>query len=462
MAQHDGVISNASGAAVRADLNNALAALITNSSGATSPATTYAYQWWADTTTGQLKLRNSSNSAWITIFELDGTMLMEDGTLAAPGLAFASDLDTGFSRSAANKINFSTGGAERLEIGDSEVVFNDPSNDVDFRVESNGQSHMLFVDAGNDRVGVATSSPGTDLDVNNGSANCTIRARTATGFSSFLNLLPNGSGSGVSLAANADSSAQLFNQLNSYLAFGTNNGERMRIDSSGKVGIGLPNPSNQLELANGDTTIRLNATAGGNAFLKFLSNTGNNNYINFGDTDDDDIGSIVYVHSDNSLRFTANASEKMRILSSGGITFNGDTAAANALDDYEQGTFDAFANVAGSFTGESTRTSRYTRIGNMVYCDLRLVWTGTTGTTGLSFDLPFAQAGTTGNASGHTGIVFYEGTSVDASAISTHVSKGASVVSFFRTDGGSGFAAVNLDQVNGTYDWVVSFSYLVA
>ena len=121
MAQHDGVISNASGAAVRADLNNALAALITNSSGATSPGTTYAYQWWADTTTGQLKLRNSANSAWITIFELDGTMLMEDGSLAAPGLAFASDLDTGFSRSAANKINFSTGGAERLEIGSSEV-----------------------------------------------------------------------------------------------------------------------------------------------------------------------------------------------------------------------------------------------------------------------------------------------------------------------------------------------------
>ena len=48
--QHDGVIANASGAAVRADLNNALAALITNSSGATSPATTYAFQFWADTT----------------------------------------------------------------------------------------------------------------------------------------------------------------------------------------------------------------------------------------------------------------------------------------------------------------------------------------------------------------------------------------------------------------------------
>ena len=100
MATHDYVISNASGASVRADLNNALAAIVSNNSNATSPATTYAYQWWADTTTGQLKLRNSANSAWITIFELDGTMLMEDGTVSAPGLAFASDTEHWFLRPA--------------------------------------------------------------------------------------------------------------------------------------------------------------------------------------------------------------------------------------------------------------------------------------------------------------------------------------------------------------------------
>ena len=97
-------------------------------------------------------------------------------------------------------------------------------------------------------AGIGTSSPGTKLDVNDGSANCTIRARTGTGFSSFLNLLPNGSGSGVSLAANSNSSAQLFNQLNGYLAFGTNNTERMRITSAGNVGIGNTNPSQPLDV----------------------------------------------------------------------------------------------------------------------------------------------------------------------------------------------------------------------
>ena len=89
-------------------------------------------------------------------------MLIEDGSASTPGLAFADDVNTGIFSPAADQIGFATGGAERLEICSSEVVFNDPSNDVDFRVESNGQTHMLFVDAGNDRVGVATSSPGTD------------------------------------------------------------------------------------------------------------------------------------------------------------------------------------------------------------------------------------------------------------------------------------------------------------
>ena len=74
MATHDYVIANASGAAVRADLNNALAAIVSNNSSATAPATTYAYQWWADTTANQLKLRNTANDAWIVIRELDGTM----------------------------------------------------------------------------------------------------------------------------------------------------------------------------------------------------------------------------------------------------------------------------------------------------------------------------------------------------------------------------------------------------
>lgn len=45
------------------------------------------------------------------------------------------------------------------------IVFNEASADVDFRVESNGNANMLFVDGGNDRVGVGTNAPTKTLGI---------------------------------------------------------------------------------------------------------------------------------------------------------------------------------------------------------------------------------------------------------------------------------------------------------
>ena len=72
MAQHDYVIANQSGSAFRADLNNALAASVSINSGSSAPSTTYAYMLWADTTNNVIKLRNSANNAWITLFTTTG------------------------------------------------------------------------------------------------------------------------------------------------------------------------------------------------------------------------------------------------------------------------------------------------------------------------------------------------------------------------------------------------------
>jgi len=72
MAQHDYDIANQSGAAFRSDLNNALDAIVTTNSGSTEPATTFAFQFWADTNANQLKMRNAANDGWIVIFETDG------------------------------------------------------------------------------------------------------------------------------------------------------------------------------------------------------------------------------------------------------------------------------------------------------------------------------------------------------------------------------------------------------
>ncbi len=77
MAQHDYDIANQPGAAFRADLNAALAAIVGQNSGITAPATTFAGMWWLDTGTSidsngpWLRQRNSGNTAWERVIQVD-------------------------------------------------------------------------------------------------------------------------------------------------------------------------------------------------------------------------------------------------------------------------------------------------------------------------------------------------------------------------------------------------------
>jgi hypothetical protein len=165
MAQADGIVSNASGAAVRADLNNQLAAVFTNHSGATEPSTTYAYQWWADTVNGVMKLRNATNTAWITLFQLDGewtSLALENGSAASPSIYFKdSGTDTGVYSPGTDQVAITTAGAQRVNFnGATEVVFNDGGADVDFRIEGDTNPDLFRIDAGTDQVQVANLNGG--------------------------------------------------------------------------------------------------------------------------------------------------------------------------------------------------------------------------------------------------------------------------------------------------------------
>lgn len=82
MSQHDFDIANQTASNARADINNALKALASLSSGATAPTTTYANMLWYDTGTNQIKKRNEADSAWVTLGTVDdtaGTFLPSSG-----------------------------------------------------------------------------------------------------------------------------------------------------------------------------------------------------------------------------------------------------------------------------------------------------------------------------------------------------------------------------------------------
>ena len=138
MAQHDYIIANQSGAAFRSDLNNGLAAIVSQNSGATLPSTTYAYQWWADTTTGLLKIRNAANNAWITV-----------GTLADANLGLATLASPTF-----------TGNVTVNAQGDLRLADSDSSNWVALQAPATVASNLTFTAPATD--GTADQSLVTD------------------------------------------------------------------------------------------------------------------------------------------------------------------------------------------------------------------------------------------------------------------------------------------------------------
>lgn len=72
----------------------------------------------------------------------------------------------------------------RVDFGPTETVFNDAAQGLDFRVESIGSNHALFVDASESRIGMGTASPSDNLHINS-SGVTTVRLSGDTG-SSYL------------------------------------------------------------------------------------------------------------------------------------------------------------------------------------------------------------------------------------------------------------------------------------
>jgi len=184
----------------------------------------------------------------------------------------------------------------------SEFSINDDSIDMDFRVESNGNTHMIFVDGGNDRIGIGTNSPSQTFSVaGNMDISATSRLYLDGGGDTFIEEV---SGNTIAIT--------------------TNNTERMRFFSGGNISIGSTSDPAKLTVRTSDSTAGPNSDAdelflesNGNAGMTIGSSTSTSGNIHFADNGAANRGIITYDHGADEMKFGTSGAIKMRLNSSG-------------------------------------------------------------------------------------------------------------------------------------------------
>ena len=135
----------------------------------------------------------------------------------------------------------------------------------------------------------------------------------------------------------------------------------------------------------------------------------------------------IQADSGQSILMKPNASEIARFTSNG-LTFNGDTAAANALDDYEEGSFDAHIRNAANdaILVSATGNGRYVKIGRFVFVTIQIYQNSVSSTTLSSsynyIQMPFTSASNF-NASGFYPMYYAGVGNIKAGYISSNTTK---------------------------------------
>ena len=127
------------------------------------------------------------------------------------------DADT-FIRLQDDSINIQAGGADFITLTENdtqdEVVINENSTDIDFRVESNNATHMFFIDGASNRIGVGTSGPQHTIDI-----------QERTGVEAVIRLQGTAD-VGIRLAADSDNSGENDNPYIDWYQDGQNSNSR--------------------------------------------------------------------------------------------------------------------------------------------------------------------------------------------------------------------------------------------
>jgi hypothetical protein len=149
---------------------------------------------------------------------------------------------------------------------------------------------------------------------------------------------------------------------------------------------------------------------------------------------------IAVSQSGDDIRFeTSGAAEKCRILADGGLTFNGDTAQTNALDDYEEGTWSPGVNI-GTCTASD---AKYIKIGKFVKAHATITGFSdrTTATILQINNVPYASS----QVAQASGSMF--GRYLDRTAYTSYVKTNGGVIEFYSIGSGN-FAPLQHQHLN--------------
>jgi len=278
--------------------------------GTSSPASKLEVE---DSVNGDMHLRiNNTNTGGSARTFL---LLQSDGATGSLYLNGANSLSTGVNEADSMTLSSDASASNGLNI-------NATSGSMKFYY--NSSEKMRITSSGN--VGIGTTSPNEILEVlKSGGGHIRLSETSAR----YVEITGYAEGT-------ANGSTMAFSTIQSGTSTLT---ERMRIDSNGDVCINTTTPQAKLHIvrndagalndANSNMIMIENTTATG---MSIGSSTTGEGHIYFSDSADADVGAVSYFHTDNSLRVRVNASERMRIDSSGNVyigTTNLDPVSAN-------------------------------------------------------------------------------------------------------------------------------------
>jgi hypothetical protein len=252
---------------------------------------------------------SQATSPTITINDTDSVLpltITQDGVNASILLGSAGALTLGVTNnSSSDALNFQTKTTTRLKIADT--------GDISF-YEDTGTSRDFFWDASTSRLGLGTTSPGADIHVSKAVPNIRWADSGASGVNQIYQ-------SGSSFVLDCDPTNL---DASSKIIFKVDNSEQMRIDSSGRLGIGTTAPLSDIHIAKSAPIIRMQDTDN-DSYAMIMYNTASGGLLLRSDENQ------ATGTTGSNIIFETDSSEAMRIGSSGRLGI-GTTAPSQHLE----------------------------------------------------------------------------------------------------------------------------------